>query len=49
MSGRGFEDWHFMSVLTWGERPQGVWLLEVVDKVNEMHLSLEHEVHSQTL
>ncbi|KAK3925028.1 Neuroendocrine convertase 1, partial [Frankliniella fusca] len=32
LSDQGFEDWHFMSVLTWGERPHGVWMLEVVDK-----------------
>lgn len=31
-SSAGFEDWRFMSVLTWGEQPRGLWLLEVVDK-----------------
>lgn len=34
-SALGFEDWRFMSVLTWGEQPEGVWLLEVVDKVGD--------------
>ncbi|KAJ1521904.1 hypothetical protein ONE63_002240 [Megalurothrips usitatus] len=32
VSDQGFEDWRFMSVLTWGEPPQGEWLVEVVDK-----------------
>ncbi|XP_063215967.1 neuroendocrine convertase 1-like [Bacillus rossius redtenbacheri] len=28
----GFKNWTFMSVLTWGEDPRGVWQLEIVDK-----------------
>ncbi|KAK9874872.1 hypothetical protein WA026_005686 [Henosepilachna vigintioctopunctata] len=29
----GFVNWSFMSVMTWGENPRGVWTLTVEDKV----------------
>ncbi|KAL3276937.1 hypothetical protein HHI36_012303 [Cryptolaemus montrouzieri] len=30
----GFQKWTFMSVMTWGEPPQGFWMLTVRDKVD---------------
>ncbi|KAJ8884509.1 hypothetical protein PR048_016366 [Dryococelus australis] len=30
----GFQQWTFMSVLTWGEDPRGVWQLQIVDEVS---------------
>ncbi|KAJ9600056.1 hypothetical protein L9F63_009647, partial [Diploptera punctata] len=32
-SDKGFTNWKFMSVLTWGENPRGTWTLDIVDKV----------------
>lgn len=32
-SNEGFQNWTFMSVMTWGENPKGVWTLEILDKV----------------
>ncbi|XP_045469329.1 neuroendocrine convertase 1-like [Harmonia axyridis] len=29
----GFQNWSFMSVVTWGERSQGVWTLTIKDEV----------------
>ncbi|XP_066995940.2 neuroendocrine convertase 1-like [Anabrus simplex] len=31
-SDKGFVNWKFMSVLTWGENPTGIWMLEISDK-----------------
>ncbi|XP_047121260.1 neuroendocrine convertase 1-like [Schistocerca piceifrons] len=31
-SNEGFKDWKFMSVLTWGERPSGIWTVEIIDR-----------------
>jgi proprotein convertase subtilisin/kexin type 1 len=33
-SDKGFVDWKFMSVLTWGEQPRGTWVLDITDKVS---------------
>lgn len=27
----GFKDWTLMSVATWSEKPQGTWILEIID------------------
>ena len=32
-SDKGFVNWKFMSVLTWGEHAKGTWSLEIVDQV----------------
>jgi len=32
-SDHGFNDWNFMSVQSWGERPAGVWKLKIRDEV----------------
>ncbi|XP_021936626.1 neuroendocrine convertase 1-like isoform X4 [Zootermopsis nevadensis] len=32
-SDKGFEDWKFMSVLSWGEQPSGTWILDIIDEV----------------
>lgn len=32
-SEKGFVDWKFMSVLSWGEQPGGTWVLDVIDEV----------------
>ncbi|GLV44138.1 Furin 1 [Carabus blaptoides fortunei] len=31
-SKKGFRNWTFMSVMTWGENPKGVWKLEIFDR-----------------
>ena len=33
-SDKGFVNWKFMSVLTWGEQPRGTWILDIMDEVN---------------
>lgn len=32
---KGYKEWPFMSVQTWGERPHGNWLLKVWDDVSK--------------
>lgn len=32
-SSDGFNNWTFMSVMTWGENPNGIWTLTVADNV----------------
>jgi subtilisin-like proprotein convertase family protein len=32
-SDKGFVNWKFMSVLTWGEQPRGTWVLDIIDEV----------------
>lgn len=34
----GFKDWSFMSVATWSENPNGIWLLDIVDNVRRMEM-----------
>ena len=31
---KGYQEWPFMSVQTWGEKPFGEWLLKVWDDVS---------------
>lgn len=33
VSSDGFNNWTFMSVMTWGENPNGIWTLTVADNV----------------
>lgn len=33
-STEGFNNWTFMSVMTWGENPDGIWTLSVSDNVS---------------
>lgn len=33
-SHEGFVDWSFMSVMTWGEKAKGLWILKVEDNVS---------------
>lgn len=33
-SDKGFVNWKFMSVLSWGEQPQGTWVLDIIDEVS---------------
>lgn len=30
----GFQNWTFMSVMTWGEIPTGLWILTITDNVS---------------
>lgn len=32
-STNGFNDWHLMSVATWSENPNGLWILDIYDNV----------------
>jgi subtilisin-like proprotein convertase family protein len=32
-SDKGFVNWKFMSVLSWGEQPRGTWVLDIIDEV----------------
>lgn len=34
LSSQGFLGWTFMSVMTWGENPNGVWTLTLEDNVS---------------
>jgi hypothetical protein len=33
-SDKGFVNWKFMSVLSWGEQPRGTWVLDIIDEVS---------------
>ena len=33
-SDKGFMNWKFMSVLSWGEQPRGTWVLDIIDEVS---------------
>lgn len=35
-SDKGFENWTFMSVMTWGEIAEGLWILTISDKVTNV-------------
>lgn len=37
----GFRKWKFMSVMTWGERAQGTWILHVADNVTTIYSQYE--------
>lgn len=34
-SKKGFDNWTFMSVMSWGEQVQGDWVLSILDKVRQ--------------
>jgi hypothetical protein len=44
-SDKGFVDWKFMSVLSWGEQPSGTWLLDIVDEVRKATRSSLLQAH----
>lgn len=35
-SSKGFTDWTFMSVMTWGENGEGLWILKISDHVSNL-------------
>nr|CAH7717329.1 unnamed protein product [Callosobruchus chinensis] len=43
-SDRGFENWTFMSVMTWGEIAEGVWSLIISDTVSACCIQGDFEV-----
>ncbi|CAH1976924.1 unnamed protein product [Acanthoscelides obtectus] len=43
-SDQGFENWTFMSVMTWGESPEGVWTLIISDTVISQKISKMYNV-----
>jgi hypothetical protein len=44
-SDKGFVDWKFLSVLSWGENPRGTWVLDIVDKVSRLQETSSRDLH----
>ena len=44
ISPKGFKNWDFMSVHTWGENPIGTWTLRIADMVRKKKRLQKHKL-----